>query len=382
LAAIIGGVIETLLGGLSAPEFLRRHWQKSPLLVRGAIPRFKGFADIGSLISLAAGNDCESRLVVRDRGRWRVEHGPIARSRWRNPPRGKWTLLVQGANHFLPQARRLLAQFSFIPHARLDDLMVSYAPPGGGVGPHFDSYDVFLLQGKGRRRWQVARTSDLELVDDAPLKILRRFEPQAQCVLAPGDMLYLPPGWAHDGVALDECCTYSIGFRAPSHREIVSEFLAYLEDRADPEGMYSDPDLRATLHPGRIDGRMLRQIESVLDRLHWRRSDVADFLGRFLSTPKPHVRFEAPPPRSLASFSRVARKHGLRLAPATRLLYRGRRAFINGESVDARATLAAAAAELADRGRLTGARVPVGAPALGLLYRWYCDGYICLGSST
>ncbi|MGH8631647.1 MAG: cupin domain-containing protein, partial [Burkholderiales bacterium] len=223
-------MIQTLLGGLSASAFLRRHWQKSPLLIRGAIPRFEGFADLPSLISLAAREDCESRLVIRDRGRWRVEHGPLARSRWRRLPRGGWTLLVQGLNHFLPRARRLLAYFSFVPHARLDDLMVSFAPAGGGVGPHFDSYDVFLLQGSGRRLWQVALTPDLEVVEDAPLRILRRFEPQGQCVLAPGDMLYLPPGWAHDGVALDDCYTYSIGFRAPRHREIISEFLGYLDE--------------------------------------------------------------------------------------------------------------------------------------------------------
>lgn len=369
-------MIATLLGGLSASAFLRRHWQKQPLLVRGALPRFEGFADFDRLVRLAARDDCESRLVIRDRGRWRVEHGPIARSRWRHPPRGRWTLLVQGVNHFLPRARQLLRQFDFVPQSRLDDLMVSYAPPQGGVGPHFDSYDVFLLQGTGRRRWQVARTDDLELVDDAPLRILRRFEPQAQCVLGPGDMLYLPPGWAHDGVALDDCFTYSIGFRAPTHREVVSEFLAYLEDRVDAQSMYSDPDLRATRHPGRIDRRMMEHVESLLAEVRWGSSDVIDFLGRFLTTPKPHVRFARPRPGSLADFSRTARRRGLEPALASRLLYRGRHAFVNGEGIPVAGGLARAVTELADHGVLKGAGVPPDPAALRVLYRWYLDGYI------
>ncbi len=374
-------MIRTLLGGLSPSVFLRRHWQKIPLLVRKAIPCFEGFADLQSLIALAAREDCESRLVIRDRGRWRVEHGPIARSRWRHLPSGKWTLLVQGVNHFLPQARRLLEYFSFVPHARLDDLMVSFAPPGGGVGPHFDSYDVFLLQAAGRRHWQVARTGDLQLIEDAPLRILRRFKPQGECVMAPGDMLYLPPGWAHDGVALDDCYTYSIGFRAPRHREISVEFLAYLGERAGFEDIYSDPDLRPTRHPGMIDRLMLRQLESILEAVHWRRGDVLDFVGRFLTAPKPHVRFDSPrSPMSLADFRRVARRRGIELAPATRLLYRGRRTFINGESALAAGALSAAVIALADRGALGRSSLPAGAQELGLLYRWYRDGYIRLGA--
>jgi 50S ribosomal protein L16 3-hydroxylase len=375
-------VIETLLGGLSASAFLRRHWQKTPLLVRGAIPGFEGFADLRRLSTLAAREDCESRLVIRERKRWRVEHGPIAPNRLRHLRRGRWTLLVQGVNHFLPQARRLLRRFDFVPYTRLDDLMVSFSPPGGGVGPHFDSYDVFLLQGPGHRRWEVARTRDFELIEDAPLRILRRFQPQGQCVLAPGDMLYLPPGWAHDGVALDDCYTYSIGFRAPRHREIVSAFLAYLDEKTDLEGMYSDPDLRPSRHPGMIDRRILGHVESVLDALRWRRGDVADFLGRFLTAPKAHLHFEKPRPMSFGVFCRTARSRGLALAPASRLLYRGQRAFINGESVSLPALSAAAVVELADQGCLARFRLRAGGVPLDLLYRWYCDGYIGFGQST
>jgi 50S ribosomal protein L16 3-hydroxylase len=382
LAVIIGSVIRSLLGGLSTSAFLRKHWQKSPLLVRGAIPRFEGFAGLSSLIALAAREDCESRLVIQHSGNWHVEHGPFARSRWRRLPRGRWTLLVQGVNHFLRESRQLLAQFSFIPHARLDDLMVSFAPAGGGVGPHFDSYDVFLLQARGRRRWQVAWTPDRELVEDAPLRILKRFEPQGECVLAAGDMLYLPPGWAHDGVALEDCYTYSIGFRAPRHHEIVSEFLGYLDEATALDGIYSDPELRPARHPGSLDGKMLRKVESTLAALRWRRADVVTFLGRFLTAPKAHVHFSNPRPLSLAQFRRAARRQGIELTLASRLLYRGALAFINGECVATTASLRTAVMGLADHGSISGSRLPAAAAALDLLYRWYRSGYIRLGAGN
>ena len=154
-------VNKQLLGGLSASTFLRRHWQKQPLLVRAAIPGFDGLLDFGEMIELACRDDCESRLVVRHADRWTVEHGPFVRKRLSRLPARNWTLLLQGLDQVLPAARHLLAHFDFIPYSRLDDLMVSYAPAGGGVGAHFDYYDVFLLQGPGQRRWQVGRQRDL-----------------------------------------------------------------------------------------------------------------------------------------------------------------------------------------------------------------------------
>ena len=260
--------------------------------------------------------------------------------------------------------------------------MVSFAPAGGGVGPHFDSYDVFLLQGAGRRRWQVASAPDRELVEDAPLRILRRFEPQGHCVLEAGDMLYLPPGWAHDGIALEDCYTYSIGFRAPRHREIVSEFLGYLDGAKVLDGIYSDPRLRPARHPGSLGGDILRATESTLATLRWRRADVLAFLGRFLTAPKAHVQFDNSRPRSFADFRRAALRRGLELAPASRLLYRGALAFINGECVTTTGVLRTAVVQLADRGSLAGSRVPTGTAGLGLLYRWYRDGYIRLGAGS
>src|SRR5712691_12967904 len=208
-----------LLGGLSGEKFLSQFWQKKPLLVRNAITDFKGVVQAPELFALSLRNDVESRLVCRRRGAWRMQQGPFSRTQIARLPKSGWTLLVQGLNLELPEADALLRRFRFLPYARLDDVMVSYAAAGGGVGPHFDSYDVFLLQGPGRRRWSVGKQRELDLDPNAPLKILRNFRPEKEWLLEPGDMLYLPPGWAHDGVALEPSFTYSIGFRAPSHQE-------------------------------------------------------------------------------------------------------------------------------------------------------------------
>ncbi|HZP91758.1 MAG TPA: cupin domain-containing protein [Burkholderiales bacterium] len=373
---------DTLLGGLSPADFLRRHWQKRPLLVRGALPGFRGLLDFETLAGLAAREDCESRLIVREGGLWRMEPGPHSRRRLRSlPPRG-WTLLVQGVDGFLPAARELLGRFSFVPLARLDDLMVSFAPPGGGVGPHFDSYDVFLVQGPGRRRWRVSRQHDLSLVENAPLRILKRFRPQGQCILHPGDMLYLPPGWAHDGVAVDACYTYSIGFRAPSHRELVADFLVHLEDRLQPDAMYRDPDLQPPRHPAEIDAKMIGRVARVLERIRWSRKDVIDFLGCRLSEPKPHVTMHRPGAISYAGFLRRARRDGAELGAASRLLFYRRRGYINGTSFLMDASTAQPVRMLADTRRLVGACIPDHGPLPALLYRWYLDGYIRLGWET
>jgi 50S ribosomal protein L16 3-hydroxylase len=334
------------------------------------------------MIELALLEDCESRLVVRDGGRWSVEHGPFERKRFSRLPRHNWTLLVQGLEQKLPAARQLLSRFDFIPYSRLDDLMLSYAPAGGGVGAHFDSYDVFLLQGPGQRRWQVGRQRDLTLLDNAPLKILKRFSPDGQCVLRAGDMLYLPPAFAHDGVALDACYTYSIGFRAPSHRELMSQFLIYLEENLADGGRYADPDLAAQSRPAQLGAGMLAQVEGIVGEINWARRDVAEFLGSYLTEPKPHVVF-APPRKPLAeaAFARAARRGGVELALASQMLYGGALLFINGEPHKMDKAAAMPLRHLANARRLPGRRIPVQGPATELLYRWYRAGYIYLSRS-
>ena len=373
--------MKTPLGRVALAEFLRRYWQKRPLLVHGALPECAAMAQRETLFALSGRDDMESRLVTRRGSRWQVRHGPFDPRGLARLPRSGWTLLVQGMDHALPAARRLLDRFSFIPHARVDDVMASYAPAGAGVGPHFDEYDVFLVQGAGRRRWQVGWQDDLDLVPGAPLKLLRRFRPRYEWVLGPGDVLYLPPRWAHDGVAMDgDCITWSVGFRASAAQELGQRFLDYLQERLDLPGIYADPGLRPARHPGRLGEDMVRHAVKTAGRIRWRRADVADFLGRHLTEPKTHVLFRRPR-RALAprAFAAALAHRGAALAPQTRMLFRGRALFINGESVAAGAGAARLLAGLADR-RALPPRARPGKDAARLLYRWYRAGYICLTS--
>src|SRR3954462_8355792 len=316
---IIDRVNAFLLGGLTPREFLRRHWQKRPLFVRGALPRFSGVLAEPELRALAARDDVESRVVERRGPRYRTQHGPFARLR---PQRRDWTLLVSGVNLHHVGADALLRRFSFVPQARLDDVMVSYATPGGGVGPHVDSYDVFLLQGSGRRRWTGWEAS----------------RKTYDC--GPGDLLYLPPGVKHDGVALEPCFTYSIGFRAPRGAELGAAFLDWLHERGLPDAHYRDPRLAPCAAPARIPAGMTEFAVRTLRGIRWSRADVATFLGEYLSMPKAHVVFSAP---------KHARRSGVvRLDPKTQLLYSGARFFINGEAFSVAPRSTTALRKLAD----------------------------------
>jgi 50S ribosomal protein L16 3-hydroxylase len=371
---------KTLLAGLAVAEFLRGYWQKRPFLVRGALPECGKLVQRRELLELATREDLESRLVQRQGRRWQVRHGPFDRRELQRLPRSGWTLLVQGVNHALPAAQLLLDGFSFIPHARLDDLMVSYAPPGGGVGPHFDNYDVFLLQGDGRRRWRISRQRDLEMVAGAPLRILRRFRPAREWILETGDMLYLPPRCAHDGIAMGgDCITYSIGFRAPDAQELGTRFLDYLQDRLRLSGIYADPGLVPARHPGRLGDDMVRHAQGVLQRIRWNGGDVAQFLGCHLTEPKPHVVFSRPTrPRSARTFTTRVARAGVRLALPTRMLFRDATVFINGEDRRVGAPASRLLSRLADRRSLPPRSRP-DREAAQLLYQWYRDGYIHLG---
>jgi 50S ribosomal protein L16 3-hydroxylase len=367
-----------LLGGLSASTFLSRYWQKKPLLVRNAISDFKGVVQAPELFALATHGEIEARLVQRRGAAWRMYRGPFSRAELARLPARNWTLLVQGVNLALPAADALLRRFAFLPYARLDDLMVSYAVTGGGVGPHFDSYDVFLLQGPGRRRWRISRQRDKTLVPGAPLKILRDFRPQEEWLLEPGDMLYLPPGWAHEGVALEPCFTYSIGFRAPSHEEIAREFLAFLQERVRSGGLYADRGARTARHAAEIPAAMVRRAVSVARRIRWRERDVARFLGEYLSSPKPHVVFARPRrPESPGRFAARCRSRGLRLDLRSQMLFRGNDFYVNGEFAEAPARLRRWLVRLADERALAS-----GLPQalLRILYGWYLSGWLHIGA--
>ena len=329
--------------------------------------------------TLAGRDDVESRLIQGSGREWQLDHGPFRKTDFKRLPKTDWTLLIQSLDHLMPEAGALLAQFDFIPHARLDDLMVSYAVPGGSVGPHFDSYDVFLLQGTGQRRWQISAQTDLSLIDDVPLKILRHFKPQEEWLLGPGDMLYLPPHYAHHGVAEDACTTYSIGFRAPSAQELAHAFLVHLQDTLQIDGQYADPDLRVQQHPAEISRAMLKQIGTMIARIQWNASDIAQFAGRYLSDPKPNVFFDTPEQGlSFASFSKLTRKHGVALDLKTRMLFTGSEFFINGEAFEATVEEAEMLKTLADRRHLT---APVTKALLQRLYAWYQAGWIVIDES-
>ena len=371
---------DALLGGLSAQAFLRRHWQKRPLLVRRALPDFGRMVTKSALYALAARGEVESRLVERKRDRYYVTHGPLPRSRMPAASARDWTLLVNGVNHHNAQAEQLLRRFSFIPQARLDDVMVSHAGLGGGVGPHFDSYDVFLIQGQGRRRWRLAKARPerrpFGLVAGAPLKLIAGFRAEEEVVLEPGDLLYLPPGWGHDGVALEPCFTYSIGFRAPRGAELATAFLDHLHERGLPDAAYRDPGLAPAARPAQIGPELAAFAEAQLARIRWSRGDVADFLGRFLSTPKPNVVFTASTRRSPG----LSRCEAI-LDPKTQMLYRGNRFFINGEVLRPRPAQRKALARLADRRRAPGAEL-ARAGLERLVLQWQRAGFLDLQAQS
>ncbi|MDX8399398.1 MAG: cupin domain-containing protein [Gallionellaceae bacterium] len=367
----------SLLGGLSVEEFLRDYWQKKPLLIRQAVPGFKGLLSPQQLIEMSCLEDAQARLVKHSRGAWQLAHGPFDPDEMAKL-RGKWTVLVQGVNHELPEATELLKQFNFIPHARLDDLMVSFAPKGGSVGQHFDAYDVFLLQGSGHRRWQISTQADRSLIEGAPLRILKEFHVEQEWVLEAGDMLYLPPHCGHNGVAEDDCMTYSIGFRTPSKQELSEQFLVYLQDRICVDGMYADPDLKTQKHPSEISSDMLQQVSQAIREVQWDDDDVANFLGSYLSDPKSHVFFDSPDNTlSESRFTKAITTRNIALDLKTQMLCHGNTVFINGDAYQLDKSSYRTLRQLADT-RILLAGSEVTKEATTLLYEFYLDGYLQL----
>ncbi len=384
-----------LLGGLSPTAFLRAHWQKRPLLVRQAIPGFRGIVSRDAFLALATRDDARSRLVVHHprrapARRWERHDGPFGALAADMLPARGWTLLVNSVESLIPGGWEILRRFSFLPAARIDDLMISYAADGGSVGPHDDLYDVFLLQGPGRRRWQVSRQRDREVDPDAAIKVLRSFVPEDEWVLEPGDMLYLPPGVAHHGVAEGPCFTYSIGFVAPSHADLYRSFFSYLGAllgaNVDPRAIYQDPGsdvggggaARDRRRDGRANGggRGWRALE----RRRRRR-----FPGPLAHAPEA--------PGAVRAAGAAARSRGVRptrrwdaavtarrlaLALPSRGLVRRGRLFLNGEAyAPARAALPSLRALLAARALpLPLPRALAGDATLALLHGWYAAGYL------
>ncbi len=389
-----------LLGGLSPATFMQRHWQKKPLVIRQAIPGFAAFLDRADLMALAARPDVESRLVVQglqsaeasqhgkpqpaqqkakgpkrasaNQSAWKFKHGPFGRAALPPFRQPGWTVLLQGMDLHDARLHGLMNQFRFVPDARLDDLMVSYATDGGGVGPHFDSYDVFLLQAHGQRRWRIGRQKDLSLVPNMPLKILANFEPEEEFVLNPGDMLYLPPRYAHDGVAMGECMTYSIGFRAPSRSELAEELLQRMADDAlDAAGpaLYKDPRQAATIHSAELPDSLVDFAHAALQDVLKDPLAVRRALGEYLSEPKAQVSFEG----TGVNEPEAPWGSGVRLDRRTRMLYDAKHIFINGESYHAAGRDATVMRSLANQRCLQGKAIKQLSPAAQELLHDWCD---------
>lgn len=372
----------TLLNQLTPEAFLAEYWQKKPLLIRQAIPQFQGLLTPDELAGLACEEEVQSRLVEYLKGKWQVTQGPMTEKTFKHLPEKDWTLLVQGVNHYLPEAAELLSQFSFIPHARLDDLMVSYAPDGGGVGPHLDSYDVFLLQGSGKRHWKISQQTDLTLIEDAPLRILKHFETEQEWVLEAGDMLYLPPQIAHWGVAVgDDCMTYSIGFRAPKTQELAHEFLHYLQDQLNLIGIYTDADLALQTHPAEISQAMVEKVQQSLQAITWNSHHVGDFLGRYLTEPKSHIVFEPPKKMSLKLFGQRLQQQIIYLNLASQMLFWQDTFYLNGESLAVPEQLLSQLKALADERCLdcTTLSPTQIEPLAALMHPHYLAGYVTFG---
>jgi 50S ribosomal protein L16 3-hydroxylase len=355
-----------LLGGMSPEQFMKRHWQKKPLLIRQAVPGVKSPIDRAALFELASKDDVESRLIVQSpaqaadgpksrkkavAGGWSMAQGPFARRALPTLSQDQWTLLVQGLDLHVPAAHELITQFRFVPEARLDDVMISYATNGGGVGPHFDSYDVFLLQVHGSRRWRIGRLKDDTLVPGVPLKILQNFECEQEWVLEPGDMLYLPPRWAHDGIAQDECMTCSIGFRAPEASGLASELLIRVAEGLDTDKreLYRDPGQVATAQPGRMPAQLQAFAADAVAKILRDPQQLQAALGEVMTEPKPRVWFEQGEP--------LPDDCGANLAAATRMLYDDKRVYVNGESWRAAGADMRLLQRLADRRTLSAAEV-------------------------
>lgn len=328
----------THLGDLSVDQFMTDCWHKKPRLFRQAIADFEPLCDLETIEEMASDEDIESRLIQQQGQNWSLEKGPF--EQLPSLDRKHWTVLIQGIDHHLPEAYDLLQRFRFLPDARLDDVMLSLASDQGGVGPHFDSYDVFLLQMHGTRKWRIGPLVDASLQENMPLKILKNFQATEEFLLEPGDMLYLPPNYGHDGTAQGTCTTLSIGFRAPTKAEVLSGVLRDLADQVDKDpalcnSLFADPDQLPTSIPAEIPQSMLEFGHVLMQQFSPQSGAIGRSMGLLLSEPKPHVYFvnntEDLEPDEIVQ---VLSERGVALSMKTKMLYSNGDIFINGDVVN------------------------------------------------
>jgi len=327
-----------ILGKISNDVFLKKYWQKKPLLIRDAIKNFKSPITEKDLFRIAQNENAISRLIEFKQGIWQVKYGPFKKLDLPKKINTPWTILVQNMNHHLPFAESFLNLFKFIPYARLDDLMVSFATKKGSVGPHFDSYDVFLFQAKGEREWKISEQKKFSLDKKSAIKIITNFKVKNTWVLKPGDLLYLPPNVGHWGVSQsDDCLTYSIGFRAPGTFEIQSKFLDFIQDNliTNKNDLYRDPNLNLQKNPAEINSNMIKKIQRIVNQLRWNTNSINNFIGQLLTEPIEGAVFETSKSMTAEVFIKDLIKKPLKLNPKTRMLFIKNNFFINGELIEA-----------------------------------------------
>jgi 50S ribosomal protein L16 3-hydroxylase len=311
-----------VFGSLSQAQFLERHWQRSPLFLQGALPGFRSPLSPDELAGLACEESVESRLVQGHVGAgFRLERGPFEEKRFARLPKRNWTLLVQDVDKHVPEVASLLEPFRFLPDWRVDDIMVSFAAPGGSVGPHTDQYDVFLLQVQGKRRWQISEHFAPELREDCELRVLQHFEPERELIAEPGDILYLPPNVAHHGVAIDDAMTFSIGFRAPDQRELLVALAQELVEGSATGPRFGDAGRSPSAKPEALDPADLARLrELVRSGLAQSDAQLDAFIGRYLTRAKSHLVVSGDPSGADEVAARLARgdvlrrRHGSRWA--------------------------------------------------------------------
>lgn len=352
---------DSMFGDVTPTDFLNEYWQTKPLVVHDALPEFRSPLSPEELAGLACEEDVESRIVLKEGGAypWELRHGPFSFEDFQALPDDHWTLLVQEVDRLVPAVARLLRRFDVLPRWRIDDIMVSYAPTGGTVGPHIDHYDVFLIQAAGHRRWEIghAPINEESIIPDLDLRILSDFAPDATHVMGPGDVLYLPPRVAHHGVAVDDdCMTYSVGFRAPSHRELIGDFLQHAMEHIDPDKRFSDPERAPLDHPGCLPAEDRQQVRTLLRNLVADDDAIDAWFGRFMTRP-PRDRIALPPDSPWAVDELAAALHegaALQHGTASRLAFQRHddgtaTLFANGTSFSLDAKAAPLASLLCDQ---------------------------------
>ena len=368
-------------------EFLHSAWHKKPLLIRNPWASWSNPLQPDELAGLACESGVESRLVTQSRDNWDLEHGPLRESRFGELGKVPWTLLVQAVDHHVPAVAALIEPFRFIPNWRIDDVMVSYAVDGGGVGPHFDQYDVFLIQGLGKRRWQLGGLCDqaTELLPHDDLRLLAGFEPVEEWILEPGDILYVPPGVGHNGIAVgDDCMTYSVGFRAPSRAELMAGWCESLLEDLDDDDRYADPDLSPQENPGQIPAQAIARLHTMATESLLDRERFARWFGQYSTRPKnPEIDWRPEDPigiedlrQLLAEGAALLRNPASRFSfiqqdPATVML------FVNGECFQCTGETAAFAERLCASDPLPIEHDTITAePALELMVNLFNEGSI------